>query len=101
MNAQFRIGVAVAVLVWSGMSTSALAETRYGPGVSDTEIRIGNTMPYSGPASKLLDMLMLVYAGGRERTETEYRELLGSAGFELREVIAMTSGLSILEAAPG
>src|SRR5205814_6125748 len=51
MNAQFRIGVAVAVLVWSGMSSSALAETRYGPGVSDTEIRIGNTMPYSGPAS--------------------------------------------------
>ena len=24
---------------------------QYGPGVSDTEIKIGNTMPYSGPAS--------------------------------------------------
>ena len=30
---------------------SALAEKRYGPGVSDTEIKIGNTNPYSGPAS--------------------------------------------------
>ena len=31
----------------------ALAAGRYGPGVSDTEIKIGNTMPYSGPASGL------------------------------------------------
>ena len=29
----------------------ALAAGQYGPGVGDTEIKIGNTMPYSGPAS--------------------------------------------------
>jgi branched-chain amino acid transport system substrate-binding protein len=29
----------------------AFAGGQYGPGVSDTEIKIGNTMPYSGPAS--------------------------------------------------
>ena len=29
----------------------AYAAGQYGPGVSDTEIKIGNTMPYSGPAS--------------------------------------------------
>jgi branched-chain amino acid transport system substrate-binding protein len=29
----------------------ALAAGQYGPGVSDTEIKIGNTNPYSGPAS--------------------------------------------------
>jgi branched-chain amino acid transport system substrate-binding protein len=29
----------------------ALAAGQYGPGTSDTEIKIGNTMPYSGPAS--------------------------------------------------
>ena len=29
----------------------AWAAGQYGPGVSDTEIKIGNTMPYSGPAS--------------------------------------------------
>ena len=29
----------------------ARAEKQYGPGVSDTEIKIGNTGPYSGPAS--------------------------------------------------
>jgi branched-chain amino acid transport system substrate-binding protein len=29
----------------------ALAQKKYDPGASDTEIRIGNIMPYSGPAS--------------------------------------------------
>ncbi len=27
------------------------AEKKYGPGVTDTEVKIGQTMPYSGPAS--------------------------------------------------
>ena len=30
---------------------SAFAQKQYGPGVSDREIKIGNIMPYSGPAS--------------------------------------------------
>ena len=34
------------------LSTSVSAQTS-APGVSDTEIKIGNTMPYSGPASAL------------------------------------------------
>src|SRR5271155_4497161 len=32
-------------------STAAVAEKKYAPGVTDTEIKIGQTMPYSGPAS--------------------------------------------------
>jgi ABC-type branched-subunit amino acid transport system substrate-binding protein len=32
-------------------SASANAQKKYGPGVSDTEIKIGGTTPYSGPAS--------------------------------------------------
>ena len=32
-------------------ATAANAQKKYGPGASDTEIRIGNIMPYSGPAS--------------------------------------------------
>ena len=31
--------------------TPALAQKKYGPGASDTEIKLGQTMPYSGPAS--------------------------------------------------
>ena len=29
----------------------AWAAGQYGPGVTDTEIKLGSTMPYSGPAS--------------------------------------------------
>ncbi|MGY3603251.1 MULTISPECIES: ABC transporter substrate-binding protein [unclassified Bradyrhizobium] len=40
--------VAIAALV---TSAAAAAEKKYGPGVTDTEIRLGQTSPYSGPAS--------------------------------------------------
>ena len=36
---------------FSLVAGSASAEKQYGPGVSDREIKIGNIMPYSGPAS--------------------------------------------------
>jgi branched-chain amino acid transport system substrate-binding protein len=47
-----------AFLLVTGMFLSAagqpaMAEKKYGPGVTDTEIKLGQTMPYSGPASGL------------------------------------------------
>lgn len=33
------------------IAPSTFAEKKYGPGASDTEIKLGQTMPYSGPAS--------------------------------------------------
>jgi hypothetical protein len=50
--------------------------------------------------AKMLDLLMLAYAGGRERTVDEYRELLASAGFRLQHVIPTSSTVSIIEALP-
>jgi len=50
--------------------------------------------------AKLLDLLMLVYSGGRERTEQEYRDLLESADFSLARIIATSSTVSIIEAVP-
>jgi len=40
--------LAVLVMLVSG---AGLAQKQYGPGVTDTEIKIGQTMPYSGPLS--------------------------------------------------
>jgi len=40
------VAVALSVVV-----APALAQRKYGPGASDTEIKLGQTMPYSGPAS--------------------------------------------------
>jgi branched-chain amino acid transport system substrate-binding protein len=42
---------AVAVLAVAAMGDVSAAEKKYGPGVSDTEIKLGQTVPYSGPAS--------------------------------------------------
>jgi branched-chain amino acid transport system substrate-binding protein len=36
-----------------GFSSDATAQKKYGPGVTDTEIKIGQTVPYSGPLSSL------------------------------------------------
>src|SRR5947209_19868222 len=39
------------VIAGAFLATGAMAQKNYGPGVTDTEIKIGNIMPYSGPAS--------------------------------------------------
>ncbi len=39
------------VLVMAGFAVTATAQNKYGPGVSDTEIKLGSTGPYSGPVS--------------------------------------------------
>ena len=40
-----------AVIAFAAMSGSALAQKKYDTGATDTEIKVGNIMPYSGPAS--------------------------------------------------
>ena len=40
-----------AFAVLAATSSGALAQKKYDPGATDTEIKIGNIMPYSGPAS--------------------------------------------------
>jgi hypothetical protein len=49
---------------------------------------------------KWADLQMLVTVGGRERTEKEFRDLLSAAGFDLQEVVATASPLSLLVAKP-
>jgi hypothetical protein len=46
--------------------------------INESVIRPGN----DEDGAKWLDLLMLVLAGGRERTEEEWRELLEGAGWE-------------------
>ncbi len=49
---------------------------------------------------KVLDMVMLVFPGGQERTEAEYASLLGKAGFRLSRVVPTASAVSVVEAVP-
>ncbi len=49
---------------------------------------------------KVVDLEMLVIASGQERTEVEYRRLLGGAGWRLSRVLPTKSPTWILEAEP-
>jgi branched-chain amino acid transport system substrate-binding protein len=52
MNRQgipFALAIAIAGIALA--ASPALAQKKYDPGATDSEIKIGNTMPYSGPAS--------------------------------------------------
>ncbi len=60
------------------MSGAALAEKKYDTGASDTEIKIGNIMPYSGPASAY---------GVIGRTEAAYfRKINAEGGINGRKI---------------
>jgi len=49
---ELRIAVfSTAVIAFAAMSGSSLAQKKYDTGATDSEIKIGNIMPYSGPAS--------------------------------------------------
>lgn len=47
--------------------------------------------------SKIIDMQMLYFPGGRERTEEEYSQLFAKAGFRLTRVIPTRSPYSVIE----
>jgi hypothetical protein len=52
-------------------------------------------------AAARMDLHMLVAQGGRERTELEHRELLGSAGFDVVDVRPAGGALAVIEAMVG
>src|SRR6202166_797512 len=59
------------VIAFAAMSGSALAQKKYDSGATDTEIKIGNIMPYSGPASAY---------GVIGKTEAAYFKKINDAG---------------------
>jgi ABC-type branched-subunit amino acid transport system substrate-binding protein len=67
-----RLAIASAALAFLATSTSgALAQKKYDTGATDTEIKIGNIMPYSGPASAY---------GVIGKTEQAYFNKINAAG---------------------
>jgi ABC-type branched-subunit amino acid transport system substrate-binding protein len=67
-----RIAIAsVALAMLAASSSGALAQKKYDTGATDTEIKIGNIMPYSGPASAY---------GAIGKTEAAYFKMINDAG---------------------
>jgi hypothetical protein len=56
--------------------------------------------PKAGSDATHLDTTMLVFTGSRERTKSEYQDLLHRAGLTLVKTTPTASQLSILEATP-
>jgi len=61
--------------------------------VVDAVIPPGNELH----AAKVMDILMMLLVGGRERSEQEFRELFRQAGLKLAKVVRTPSLLSIVE----
>ena len=69
MRTTFATSLSVATLVLASAIASVAGQ--YGPGVSDTEIKLGNTMPYSGPTSPY---------GAMGRSEAAYFRMVNDQG---------------------
>src|SRR3954453_4000587 len=63
--------LSAAAALFAASSGGALAQKKYDTGASDTEIKIGNIMPYSGPASAY---------GVIGKTEAAYFKKINEAG---------------------
>jgi ABC-type branched-subunit amino acid transport system substrate-binding protein len=63
--------VAVSIILGLAWRRLAAAEKDYGPGISDTEIKLGQTMPYSGPLSAL---------GALGRAQVAYFKMINDEG---------------------
>jgi O-methyltransferase domain len=64
--------------------------------VVDNMIHPGNDFS----PGKFLDLQMLIFPGGRERTEKEFRELFAAAGWQLNRVIPTAALDSVIEGVP-
>jgi len=76
-----RLSVAAAAVSLAVAGTAAAAG-RYDQGASDTEIRIGNTMPYSGPAS--------AYGAIGRTIEAFFRKVNDDGGINGRKITFIT-----------
>jgi precorrin-6B methylase 2 len=89
-------------------STAILKNCRKAISAGGKLLLVERVMPVRVEASQshrqmaMVDIHMLVLAGGRERTEAEYQALFAAAGFELARIVPLpeTAGTSLVEAVP-
>ncbi|MBR1131579.1 ABC transporter substrate-binding protein [Bradyrhizobium iriomotense] len=76
---RFQVAALLAALaLCTAMSSPAQAQKKYDSGASDTEIRIGNIMPYSGPAS--------AYAAIGRTEEAYFNKINAEGGINGRKI---------------
>jgi branched-chain amino acid transport system substrate-binding protein len=68
----------LAGLLAASVATAASAQKKYDPGATDTEIKVGNIMPYSGPAS--------AYATIGKTEEAYFKKINSEGGINGRKI---------------
>jgi branched-chain amino acid transport system substrate-binding protein len=69
---------ALAGLLAASIASAAYAQKKYDPGATDTEIKVGNIMPYSGPAS--------AYAVIGKTEDAYFRKINSEGGINGRKI---------------
>jgi hypothetical protein len=64
--------------------------------VVDNVIQPGNGFD----AGKFLDLEMLIFPGGHERSEAQFRDLFAAAGWRLNDIVPTQSGACVVEGMP-
>jgi len=64
--------------------------------VADSVIQPGNEFSFG----KIMDIQMMIFPGGRERTAEQFRELLAASGWRLNRIIPTAAPESIMEGLP-
>lgn len=70
--------ITCAALMLAAATTSAVAQKKYDAGATDTEIKLGNIMPYSGPAS--------AYSAIGKAEEAYFRKINDEGGINGRKI---------------
>jgi branched-chain amino acid transport system substrate-binding protein len=82
MRSLMALAAVAAAATMTMTMTTASAEKKYDPGASDTEIKIGNIMPYSGPASS--------YGVIGKTEEAYFRKINAEGGINGRKINFVT-----------
>ena len=64
--------------------------------VADSVILPGNDFSIG----KIMDIQMMLFPGGMERTETQFRDLFAASGWKLTRIIPTSASESIVEGVP-
>ena len=91
---------------WSDEDCLRILRTCRAAAPPDSDLLIGEQLMHPDPSQNpavnyLVDVqMMAIFGRARERTEAEFRNLLGETGFSLRQVVPTASATSIIEATP-
>ncbi len=88
---------------WADKEAEAILRSVSRAAPKHAELLVLESILPEGPEpdlAKVLDILMLIVTGGRERTHAGYQSLLASGGFRLDRVVPTASPVSVIVGAP-